>query len=183
MKAGSKLFGSMFLGLWASIGCACLVHAQGVWVPITAGMDLVSTGPVINQGDNFSFDFEIENDTGVICPQLLTPVATTAILGALAPGDYTLITTSWYVPVGTNYFTVPTNPTPTLQPIGFGPDGSFNIQLTGVANVNYILQRSTNLVSWTTLSSNSVGMLSDTSPLLPGPCYYRVQILQLVSIH
>jgi hypothetical protein len=207
MKAGSKLFGSLFLGLCASIGCAGLVHAQGVWVPITVVggptnivttggityaqyawamsgcMDLVGTGPLMNNGGNFSFDFEIEYDTGTICPQLIAPVATTAILGALAPGDYTLITTSWYVPVGTNNFTVPANPAPTLQPIGFGPDGSFNIQLTGVTNVNYVLQRSTNLVNWATLSYNSVGTLNDASPILPGPCYYRVQILQIVSPH
>ena len=98
----------------------------------------------------------------------------------MAPGDYTLTTTSWNVPVATNTFTVPTNSTPMLQPIGFDTNGLFNIQLTGLPNVSYVLQCSTNLVDWTSLSTNSVGPpLRDTSPVVPGPHYYRVQIVNL----
>jgi hypothetical protein len=205
VKAGSKLFGSMFLGLCASLGCADLVHAQA-WVPVpwqgtvslvTTGNvtyaeytwvfggceDLVSIGPVIRHGHNFSYDFDLELETGVACPLFVILETTTVALGTLAPGDYTLTTTSWGVPVATNTFTVPTNSAPTLQPIGFGADGSFNIQLTGVTNVSYVLQCSTNCVNWTSLSTNSVGPpLRDTSPVLPGPCYYRVQILDTISI-
>jgi hypothetical protein len=202
MVVGSKLFGSMFLVLCASIGCAGFVHAQGVWSPITlvggptnivttggityaqyawvmgGCMDLISNGPLIEKDGNFSYDFEIELETGVACPQFVFGVSTTAVLDALAPGNYTLTTTSWSVPVATNDFTVPTNSMTTLQPVGFGVDGSFNIQLTGVPGVNYVLQRSTNLVNWTSLSINSVGTpLSDNSPILLGPCYYRVQII------
>ena len=58
-------------------------------------------------------------------------------------------------------------------------DGSFHIQLTGVTNVSYVLQCWTNFVNWTSLSTNSVGSpLRDPSPVLPGACFYRVQILQ-----
>jgi hypothetical protein len=209
MKAGSGLFASMFLGLCASIGCAGLVHAQGVGSnPVTwtgtvslvttgnvtyaqyswmlLGCDceyVVSTGPVIRNGSNFWYNFDLAKHTGEACPQFVALMATIAPLGTLAPGDYTLTTTSWGVPVATNNFTVPTNCTPTLQPVGFGTDGSFNIQLTGVTNVNYVLQCSTNLVNWTSLSTNSVGPpLTDTSPVLPGPCYYRVQILDTMTV-
>ena len=114
------------------------------------------------------------------CPQFILNETTTAVLGTLAPGTYTLTTTSWGVPVATNTFTVPTNPHANLHPIGFGTNGSFNIQLTnGVTNVNYVLRCSTNFVNWTSLSTNLAGPpLSDPSPVLPGPCYYRVQILQ-----
>ena len=113
------------------------------------------------------------------CPLYVILETTTAALGTLAPGTYTLTTTSWSVPVATNTFTVPTNSTPTLQPIGFAADGSFHIQLNGVTNVSYVLQCSTNCVNWTSLSTNSVGPpLRDTCPVLPGPRYYRVQILQ-----
>ena len=207
MKAGSKLFGSMVLGLCASIGCAGLVHAQGSQ-PVTWGgtvslvttgnvtyaeymwtlkgyecEDVVSTGPVIRNGSNFWYDFDLGETTGVICPGFIALVTTTAALGTLAPGDYTLTTTSWGMPVATNTFTVPTNSTSTLQPIGFGTDGSFNIQLTGVTNVSYVLQCSTNFVNWTSLSTNSVGPpLRDPSPVLPGPCYYRVQILDTTTV-
>ena len=204
MKAGSKFLGPTFLGLCASIGCAGLVHAQG-WVQVTwegtvslvttgnvtyaeykwelmGCEDVVSIGPVIRNGSNFSYNFNLLEETGVACPLYVILETTTAALGALAPGTYTLTTTSWGVPVAINTFTVPTNSTPAtpiLQPIGFAADGSFLIQLNGVTNVSYVLQCSTNFVNWTSLSTNSVGPpLRDTCPVLPGPRYYRVQILQ-----
>lgn len=210
MNAGSKLFGSMFLGLCASIGCAGLVHAQGVvsntvtwtgtvslvttgnvtyaeysWVLFGCDCEyLVSTGPVTRNGSNFWYNFDLAEETGpVICPQFIALMVTTAALGTLAPCTYTLTTTSWGVPVATNTFTVPASSTPTLQPIGFATNGSFNIQLTGLTNVNYVLQCSTDFVNWTSLSTNSVGPpLTDPSPVLPGPCYYRVQILDGTTI-
>jgi uncharacterized protein YaiE (UPF0345 family) len=145
--------------------------------------DVISIGPVIRNGSNFWYDFEIEFETGVPCPMFVILETTTAALGTLAPGNYTLTTTSWGVPVASNTFTVPTNSTPTLRPIGFGAERSFNIQLTGVTNVNYVLQRSTNFVNWTSLSTNSAGPpLRDPSPVVPGPCYYRVQILDTTTI-
>ena len=200
----------MFLGLCASIGCAGLVHAQGgpservtwqgtvslvttgnvtyaeyTWLLLGCECEyLVSTGPVIRNGSNFWYNFDLERETGpVFCPMFLVRFTTTAALGTLAPGTYTLTTTSWGVPVATNTFTIPTNSTPStpiLRPIGFASDGSFQIQLTnGVTNVSYVLQCSTNRVNWTSLSTNSAGPpLRDTCPVLPGPRYYRVQILQ-----
>src|ERR1035441_8994844 len=162
MKAGSKLFGSMFLALCASIGCADVVHAQvgvtnvtwqGTVSMVTTGSVtyaeytwllygcaceyVVSTGPLTRNGSNFSYNFDLAEKTGVPCPQFIAQMNTAAVLGTLAPGDYTLTTTSWGAPVATNIaFTVPTNSTPTLQPIGLGTNGSFNIQLTGVPNVS-----------------------------------------------
>ena len=208
MKAGSRLFGSMFLGLCASIGCAGLVHAQGgpservtwqgtvslvttgnvtyaeyTWLLLGCECEyLVSTGPVIRNGSNFWYNFDL-GEHGGPCPQFIANMTTTAALGTLAQGTYTLTTTSWGVPVATNTFTIPTNSTlstPILLPIGFGTDGSFQIQLNGgVTNVSYVLQCSTNFVNWTSVSTNSVGPpLRDPAPVLPGPCYYRVQILQ-----
>jgi hypothetical protein len=209
MKTGSRLLVFMFLGLCASIGCVGLVHAQ-VWVPLTwqgtvslvttgnvtyaeytwlfgGCEEIVSNGPVICNGTNFSYNFDLKKETGpVACPMFVARLNTTAALGTLAPGTYTLTTTSWGVPVAINTFTVPTNftpSTPILLPIGFGTDGSFNIQLTGVTNVNYVLQCSTNFINWTSLSTNSVGPpLRDTYPGLPGPCYYRVQILDTTTV-
>ena len=194
----------MFLALCASLGCANSVHAQvgvtnvtwqGTVSMVTTGSVtyaeytwllygcmceyVVSTGPVTRNGSSFSYNFDLAENTGGPCPQFIAQMNTTAVLGTLAPGDYTLTTTSWGVPVATNNFTIPTNSAPRLQPLGFGTDGSFNIQLTGVTNVSYVLQCSTNLVNWTSLSTNSVGPpLRDTSPVLPGPRYYRVQIIE-----
>jgi len=202
VKAGSKRFGSMFLGLCASIGCAGLVHAQAL-LPVTCQgpVSLVTTGsvtyaeyswvegdclglfgigPVIRNGNNFSYNLDLGDETGVPCDLLIFIETDTVALGTLAPGDYTLTTTSWNVPVATNTFTVPTNSTPMFQPIGFDTNGAFNIQLTGVPNVSYVLQCSTNLVDWTSLTTNSVGPpLRDISPILPGPRFYRVQIVNL----
>lgn len=164
-----------------------IVTTGGItYVQYTWGMvgcdNLLSNGPVVLNGTNFSYNFEIETELYVACPQLAWSLTTTAALGPLAPGDYSLTTTSWGTPVAINNFTVPTNSTPTLQPIGFGKDGSFNIQLNGVNNVDYILQRSTDFVNWTSLSTFLNGQtLTDPYPVLPGPCYYRVQILEPVT--
>ena len=142
--------------------------------------DVASMGPLIRNGNNFSYNFELERETGVICPMYVILETTTVALGTLAPGDYSFTITSWWNSVITNKtFTVPTNSGPTLQPIGFARDGSFHIQLTGVTNVSYVLQYSTNYVDWTSISTNSVQQqLRDPSPVVPGSRFYRVQILQ-----
>jgi hypothetical protein len=78
----------MLLALCASIGCADLVHAQeGPVNLVTTGNvtyvqytwslcgceDLVGIGPVIRNGSNFSYDFDVEVETGgVACPQICT---------------------------------------------------------------------------------------------------------------
>ena len=210
MRTGSSILGSMVLGLCASIGCIGVMYAQGglevevTWAGtvsvVTTGSvtyaeyrwllkgyeceSVVSIGPVMRSGNDFLYDFDLaEPSNPEVCPQYVALENTTAPLGTLAPGAYTLTTTSWGVPVATNTFTVPTNSTPTLQSVGFGTDGSFNIQLTGDTNVSYVLQCSTNLVNWTSLSTNSVGPpLRNASPVLPGPCYYRVQILDTTTV-
>jgi hypothetical protein len=208
MKIGSRFLGSKFLGLCASIGCAGLVHAQ-VWQPVQVSLGSVSVvttgqgislttnayaeyqwylgcwervdsiGPLIRNGSNFSYNFDIEAESGVPIPLCIEIKNTTVVLGNLAPGTYTLTTTSWNVPIATNTFIIPTTSL-VLQPIGFAADGSFQIQLlNGVTNVSYVMQCSTNFVNWTSLSTNSVGPpLRDTAPVLPGPRYYRVKILQ-----
>jgi len=193
----------MVLGLCASLGCAGWVHAQGLvtsnvtwtgtvcfvttnnatdaeyqwWLYGCDCENLVSTGPLIRTGNTFWYNFDLTETSGGTCPQFIAHLTTTVALGTLAPGVYTLITTSWGAPVMTNTFTLPTL---TLCPVGFAADGSFQIQLlNGVTNADYVLQCSTNLVNWTSLSTNSVGslLMTDTCPVLPGPCYYRVQIL------
>jgi hypothetical protein len=215
MRIGSKPFGAMFLGLCASLGCAGLLQAQigqigetnvtwqgtvsfetinGVtsaeyqWLLLGYECEnKVSTGPVIRNGTNFWYNFDLNEETGpVACPQFIARITTPAVLGTLAPGGYALITTSWGVPVMTNTFIIPPNSTPltssgpTLCPGGFCTNGSFAIQMANCdSNKSYVLQCSTNLVNWTSLSTNSGGPpLMDPSPVLPGPCYYRVQVLQ-----
>jgi hypothetical protein len=212
MRIGSKPFGAMFLGLCASIGCAGLLQAQTGEVNVTwqgtvsvattssvtsaeykwllKGYEcesIVSTGPLIRNGSNFWYNFDLERETGPVpCPQYIAQMTTPAVLGTLAPGNYALITTSWGMPVATNTFTIPSTPTPltppgpVLCPAGFCTNGSFQIQMSNCdSNKSYVLQCSTNLMNWTSLSTNSGGPpLMDPSPVLPGPCYYRVQILQ-----
>ena len=143
--------------------------------------DVASMGPLIRNGNNFSYNFELEKETGpgIACPMFVIDETTTVTLGTLVPGDYSFTITSWSIPVTSTNFTVPTNSGPTLQPIGFAMDGSFHIQLTGVTNVSCVLQYSTTWVNWTSLSTNSVGSpLRDPSPILPGSRFSHVQILQ-----
>lgn len=196
MKTGFSLVGSVLLGLCASPGCAGKAHAQptnltwGGYISLVTTnnvsyakykwyrlccQDLVSIGPLIRNGNTFSYDFDAMGPPECLCLSIFIE-HTNITLGTLDPGAYTLITTSWGVPVATNTFTVPTL---VLHPIGFAGDGSFQIQLlNGITNANYVLQYSTNLVDWTSISTNSlVPMLTDTSPKLPGSCYYRVQVL------
>ena len=208
MRFGRKIFGAAFVGLCASLAFVGSVFAQGWspnWVPIKVGVDVNvvetngiiyadydwgmcgcmeadSIGPVIANGTNFSFTFDIEFENGVPCPQFIFIAHTNAVLGALAPGTYTLTTYSWSTPVLTNTFTAPVTPVvwPVLCPVGFGTDGSFQMQMTNSAtNVSYVLQCSTNCVDWISLSTNSSNqLLTDTSPVLPKTRFYRVQILQ-----
>jgi hypothetical protein len=137
-------------------------------------------GPVIRSGSEFSLDMDLET---IFCLEGCVTAGFTATIvpGALTPGEYTWITTSWGVPVYTNKFTVTTNSTPTLQPIGFTADGTFQMQLNGVANVSYVLQSSTDLMNWTSLSTNSIGApLTDNPGASPGWRYYRLQIPETV---
>jgi len=71
--------------------------------------DMDSIGPLIRKGSHFSYNFDLKVETGVFCPQYVIAEHTTVVLGALSPGIYTLITTSWGVPVATTTFTVPKN--------------------------------------------------------------------------
>jgi hypothetical protein len=139
--------------------------------------DLVSTGPLMRNGNTFSYDFDVMNTIAGGCPLIIVYETTTVALGTLAPGVYTLITTSWGAPVMTNTFTV----APVLQPNGFDTNGYFQIQMSsGVTNVNYVLQCSTDFVNWISLSTNAVSTntvgvaLTDFYPVLPGICFYRV---------
>lgn len=196
VKTGFSILGSMFLGVFLNVGCAGVAHAQSTNITWGGFISLVttnnvsyakclwylpccqninSTGPLVRRGNTFSYDFDILGPP--ICPcALIITEDTTITLGTLDPGVYTLITTSWGMPVATNTFTVPTL---VLHPVGFSGDGSFQIQLlNGITNANYVLQYSTNLVDWTSVSTNSlVPVLTDNSPVFPGPCYYRVEIL------
>jgi hypothetical protein len=148
-------------------------YAKYVWV--LACCEGYNSGPLIRNGNTFSYDFDVVGPVYCGCQSAILENSNIT-LGTLDPGDYTLITTSWGVPVAINTFTVPKL---VLNPVGFAGDGSFQIQLlNGITNANYVLQCSTNLVDWTSLSTNPLApILTDTNPPLPGPCYYRVQIL------
>ncbi len=197
--------GFAFLGSCALVGGTGLLHAQ-TWQPVvfnpgsislvttggvtyatyTWGMggclELGAVGPVVHKAGDFSFNFDLQFETGVACPEDMYLESGTVVLGPLAAGDYTLTTTSWGAPVATNRFTVPTNSTPMLEPIGFAANGAFQIRLNGVANVGYVLQCSTNFVNWTSLSTNSIGLpLTDTRAVLSVRRFYRAQILQTVT--
>jgi hypothetical protein len=105
------------LGLFVSFACASSVYAQ-VWNPVynlgvqvgvvTSGgityadytwvmggcLRKDNIGPVISNGTNFSFNFEIERESGVPSPMFVYIASTNAALGALAPGSYALTTYS-----------------------------------------------------------------------------------------
>jgi len=140
MKAVSKFLGSAFLGLCTIIGCAGSIHAQiykhipvsgPVSIFTTGGtnyaeytwvmgmcLNMVSRGPVIRNGNHFSYNFELEDETfelkdqagpGKACPMILWIETDDVVLGTLAPGTYFLTTTSWGVPIATTKFIVPRN--------------------------------------------------------------------------
>jgi hypothetical protein len=140
--------------------------------------NLVGMGPLIRTNNAFWYDFDLsEPIMPPGCPQHADEETTPVILGTLAPGVYTLVTTSWSAPVMTNTFTV----TPALQASGFDTNGYFQMQMSGgVTNVNYVLQYSTDLVNWISLSTNTVSAntvgvaLTDYYPVLSGVGFYRV---------
>jgi hypothetical protein len=156
-------------------------YAEYQWTGFSCCATFDGIGPVMRNGSDLSLDVDLSfTECGALC--VLPGFSATVVLGALAPGAYIWTTTSWGVPVSTNTFTVPTNSTPALQPVGFIGDDSFEIQLNGAINVAYVLQSSTDLVAWTSLSTNTTGgPFIDTPPLLPGWRFYRVQIPQTVA--
>jgi hypothetical protein len=211
MKAVLKPLISVFLGLCVSMGCAGLLQAQTqigetnvtwqgtislvtvsnityaeyTWVLYGCDCESVdSLGPLVQNSNSFSYNFDLEMETGpVACPQFIARITTPAALGQLAPGNYTLITTSWGAPVATNNFTISTNSQfspPILCPMGFGTNGWFQIRMSNCdSNTSYVLQCSTNLVNWIPLSTNSGGPpFIDPSVVSPGQRFYRVRILQ-----
>ena len=153
-----------------------VTYVQYTW--LMEGNDAVAgLGPLLRDGNDFSFDFDIETLAGGPTPLVFWFENTNVVLGALAPGTYTLISTSWDVPMETNTFTI----TPVLRAIGFDTNGYFQMQMSSaVTNVQYVLQCSTDFVDWTSLSTNSVSTnsvgvpLTDNSLLLPRFRFYRV---------
>ena len=66
---------------------------------------LTSLGPLLRDGNHFSFNFDFEQNEGAGGGWVMIQ-QTNVVLGALAPGRYTLTTTSWNVPIYTNTFTI-----------------------------------------------------------------------------
>ena len=184
----------MLLVWCLTVGSADLERAQGLLIPpavqgvvTTNGITYVeysfgggqcpiveSIGPLTRNGNDFSFDFDL---AGGPCKLVSPPRETNVDLGVLAPGTYSLVTSAWDVPRATNTFRI----APVLQAIGFDTNGSFRIQMSSaVTNVSYVLQCSTDLVEWTSLSTNLVstdlvGVPLTNSPIdPPGFRFYRV---------
>jgi hypothetical protein len=202
MNTGFGFIGSTVLGLGVLVGSTGLARAQ-VWSPIAGdggtvtavvttgavthveytwylgGCQRVSSlGPLVRAANHFSYDFSLESESGVPCPAYVILEKANVVLGTLAPGSYTLTTTSWNVPISQKSFTI----CPSLQSLERDTNGCFQIQLScGITNVSYILQCSSNLVDWISLSTNyfatnSVGVrLTDNSDLSAGWLYYRVK--------
>ncbi|MBU6400613.1 MAG: hypothetical protein KGS61_09860 [Verrucomicrobia bacterium] len=138
---------------------------------------LTGIGPAIRAGTNLFCDFDLRNEVGVLCPDLIVTRKGVVVLGALPAGDYLFITTAWGRWVSTLPFSVPANTTPTLVPISSPADGQFAMQLNGIDGVDYQLQVSTNLVDWAPLfaATNGVPMIDSTAGSA-ATRFYRVQI-------
>ncbi|MHB8519372.1 MAG: choice-of-anchor Q domain-containing protein [Limisphaerales bacterium] len=138
---------------------------------------LVGVGPAVRAGTNLSCDFDLQTEVGVLCPDLVIKKQGVAVLGALAPGDYTFTTAVWGRLVTTLPFTVSTNTMPTLVPVGRTVEGSFQMEWNGIAGVDYVLQASADLVDWTSLSTNRVGTpLIDDHAGAGSTRFYRLRI-------
>jgi hypothetical protein len=129
-------------------------------------------------GTNFTGRFHFEQWTGTETPGT-NAFSGTFILGALNPGDYTLVVNVNSNDVKTVPFSVPTERTPTLtwQPRA---DGAFQLQILGVADVTYRLLCATNLVDWTILSTHRGAPFElevTNNPDIP-TLFYRVEILK-----
>jgi hypothetical protein len=170
---------TVVLGPFSIVTTGSFTYAEYRW-QMGGCLEFESAGPVTREGTNFSCNFDIAMQTNVACPDDIFTESAIVVLGALPPGAYALTTTSWEASVGTNTFVVPADSPPTIQPLGFGADGSFQLLLNGVTNVTYVLQSSTNLVNWTSLSTNVVGQpLTDPSPAGSGCRFYRAQAPQI----
>jgi hypothetical protein len=120
----------------------------------------------------------------MMCPPWREEVV--SILGALAPGDYTLalFAQSLFAPFPSQWasvsFTVPGELRPALA-IGKSPhlaSTSLLIQVTGVTNATCVLEASTNMHDWTAVqtNSNSGAPMNFSVPGTEGHRFYRAVI-------
>ena len=157
-------------GVVTTNGITYVEYSWGLSTPCTV---VESIGPLVRNGNDFSFNFDFEQ-----LPCWSEVLAGTNVdLGVLAPGTYSLVTSAWDVPKATNTFTI----APVLESIGFDTNGFFQLQMSSaVTNVSYVLQCSTDLVEWTSLSTNLVSTdlvglpLTDSPTVSPGFRFYRV---------
>lgn len=139
---------------------------------------LAEIAPIVANDHGFSRDFKIEHQTGVDCAAIVSTQTGAFALGQLSPGNYTFTTLSWGQVVETTPFSVPTTQEPTLHSATVLPDGGLRIQVEGIPAIDYVLQASTNLMNWTSISTNQAGLLVVPAPevQLFARRFYRVQI-------
>ncbi len=155
-----------------------LTYAQYT-VALGGCTDLVRIGPALQQGSAFSCDFDLQVETGVPCPEYILLKHGAVALGALPPGRYSFSVTDWGHVATTIPFQVPSDTGRTLEAVGITANGAFQMRINGVADVEYIVQASTNLVTWTTLSTNAVGQaVIDGAANSLRQRYYRIVINQ-----
>jgi Right handed beta helix region len=153
-------------------------YAQYSTVFTNDGFRVVSISPVAQAGTNFSQDFRLEWSTGLTSPAS-NVVAGTTVLGALPGGDYVFTRSSWGAAQAASGFSVPTNAAPTLTSLN--ANGSeLQMNVAGVAGVDYVVLTSTNLVDWTSIYTNHGGpfVFTDSSSTNSLQRFYRVQIVQ-----
>ena len=145
-------------------------------------------GPVTVTGTNLSETVEKQQWTGICeIPTIPDPghdETHVSVLGALAPGDYSLtlycrISSFPYpqslIPFQRLDFTVPNTGVPTF--LGSANTNSFILTVQGVANAIYTIQTSTNLTNWQTVGSVTNAPFEWTEPMISGtPQFYRVLI-------
>jgi len=113
-----------------------------------------------------------EHWTGIcadcVCYAIETHVS---VLGALPPANYTLIVDSWSQQYRTNElltrltFTVPSPITPMLTAAVDTNRATFNLNVAGVPNVQYVTQASANLTNWTAIATNDGGPFVFSEPM------------------
>jgi hypothetical protein len=117
---------------------------------------LLSVGPLVRAGTDFSRDFRILSQTGGICLPMATFLRTNFLLGRLLPGDYSFTSLSWGEPAERTSFTWVQEGSTLVTP-AVPSSGQMRFTALGVPDVRYVVEASMNLTNWSGLATNLGG--------------------------
>jgi hypothetical protein len=143
-----------------------------------SGYQMAGPASVVVSDKSVGLDARIlTGEGGIVVPDLQTN-RSVSVLGALPAGEYAVALTLWSVPFSAQTWTVPETRDATLVDVGWDAFGDYRFTVLGVPMVDYRVQVSEDLTSWTDVYTNHGGpFIYSGAPANGGSqSYHRVLI-------